>query len=392
MPKPAEFASLGAVVTLDTLRRDLRGELEAPADSRKFGQGWLSGVFALVLALGGLFLVICLRFPALFTVPEIRAVVDVALFRVALHVLLITAFVLAVVSLGLRKNKLLGLSAIVVTLAATALGGSRAQPIGELTSGVYFGLDWFLLNLALTGIVFLPLERAFGRRPQEVFRFEWREDLLYFLISSLLVQSLTYLTMAPASAVLHHTQWDALRNAVRGQPLWLQFVEIMFLTDFVQYWLHRAFHKVPFLWGFHSIHHSAPVLDWLAGSRMHFFEIVCLRATTILPTIVLGFDAAAMYAYLVVVYVYATYLHSNVRFDIEWLKPLIATPRFHHWHHGLEHEAVDVNFAIHFPILDRVFGTYHMPKGRWPAAYGVEQPPVPSGFAAQFAHPFRRRT
>jgi len=379
-------------VTLNTLRKDLRGELEAPREARRFGQGWISGVIALVLALGGLFLVVCLRFPATFTVPEIRGVVDVALFRVAVHVVLIAAFTLAVVSIVLRRSKLLGLTAIVATLAATALGGSRAQPVGELTSGVYFGLDWFLLNLTLTGVVFLPFERLFGRNPQPVFRFEWREDLLYFLISSLLVQSLTYLTMAPAGAILHHTRWDAMRTAVREQPLWLQFVEIMFLTDLVQYWLHRAFHKIPFLWGFHSIHHSAPVLDWLAGSRMHLFEIVCLRATTAIPMVVLGFDSAAMYTYLVVVYLYATYIHANVRFDVEWLKPLIVTPRFHHWHHGLEREAIDVNFAIHFPILDRVFGTYHMPAGRWPAAYGVESPPVPSGFVAQFAHPFRRRT
>jgi len=32
-------------------------------------------------------------------------------------------------------------------------------------------------------------------------------------------------------------------------------------------------------------------------------------------------------------------------------------PRFHHWHHGIEEEAIDVNFAIHFPWLDRLFGT-----------------------------------
>ena len=53
-------------------------------------------------------------------------------------------------------------------------------------------------------------------------------------------------------------------------------LEIMLLTDFVQYWFHRAFHRVPFLWGFHAVHHSAKAMDWLAGSRMHFFEIVAL--------------------------------------------------------------------------------------------------------------------
>lgn len=86
------------------------------------------------------------------------------------------------------------------------------------------------------------------------------------------------------------------------------------------------------------------------------------------------------------------YIHANVRFDIEWLKPLIVTPRFHHWHHGVEKEAIDVNFAIHFPIFDRLFGTYHMPAGRWPEGYGVGGHPVPPGFIRQFLYPFRRKS
>lgn len=367
----------------------LRADLEASQEDRRFGRGWISGALALFLALASLAAVLCLRFPDLFTVPEIRAAIDVAAFRIALLALLVLAFLLAVVSVALRQNRTLGFTAIVLVLVAVVLGGPRATETSELTSGIYFGLDWFFLNLAMTGIVFLPLERAFGRVPQSVFRHEWREDLLYFLLSSLLVQSLTYLTFAPSKLVLAHTEWDAIRAWVRGQPFWLQLLEIVFLTDLVQYGVHRLFHRLPFLWRFHAIHHSAPVLDWLAGSRMHLVEIVVLRATTVIPMQVLGFHEGALSAYLVLVYVYATWLHANLRFDVEWVKPVLATPRFHHWHHGLEREAVDVNFAIHFPLFDRLFGTYHMPKGRWPEAYGVGSHRVPSGFVAQFLDPLR---
>ena len=70
----------------------------------------------------------------------------------------------------------------------------------------------------------------------------------------------------------------------------------------------------------------------------------------------------------------------------------MATPRFHHWHHGIEPEAVDKNFAIHLPVLDWLFGTFHLPAGRWPSGYGVQTDrPVPDGFLRQLAHPFRRR-
>lgn len=247
-----------------------------------------------------------------------------------------------------------------------------------------------MLNLLSTGLVFVPLERAFGRRPQPLFGTEWREDLLYFCLSSLMVQGLTCLSLAPSLAIVAHTRWTGFRAGIAAQPLWLQVLEIMLLTDLVQYWVRRAFHRNAFLWGFHGVHHAAPALDRLAGSRMHVIEIVVLRAKTVIPTYVLGFRQPAPYAYLVFVYVYATYIHSNVRFDVEWVKPIV-TPRFHHWHRGIEPEAVDVNFAIHFPVLDRIFGTYHMPPGRWPSGYGVSSEAVPNGFARQLAFPFVRR-
>jgi sterol desaturase/sphingolipid hydroxylase (fatty acid hydroxylase superfamily) len=323
-------------------------------------------------------------------VPEIRSAIDVSLVRISLHFVLILGFILATVSLILRQNKLLGFTALLLILVAVALGGSNARISGELTSGIYFGLDWFILNLTLTGIVFLPLERLFRRNNQSVFRHEWREDLLYFLISSVMVQSFTYLSFAPSTLILAHSQLASIQAVIVSQPLWLQFFEIMFLTDLVQYWIHRLFHRVPWLWKFHAVHHSARSLDWLAGSRMHVVEIICLRGLTVIPMTVLGFEQSMIYLYLIVVYLYATYIHSNIRFDIEWLKPIIVTPRFHHWHHGIDKAAIDVNFSIHFPLFDRLFGTYYMPKGQWPSGYGVGGHPVPSGYWRQFVYPFTK--
>lgn len=375
---------------LNKLKNSLIQELEADRASTRFGAGWISGVLALFFALSGLMAVVCLRYPHVLTVPEIRSILDLGLFRIALHALLVAGFVLASMSLILRQNKILGFTALTLILIAVGLGSSNAQAAGELTSGIYFGVDWFILNLTLTGIVFLPLERLFRRQDQSVFRFEWREDLLYFLISSVMVQSLTFLSLAPSKFILANTQFSSMQALIAGQPLWLQFMEIMFLTDFVQYWLHRLFHQVPFLWRFHAIHHSAQKLDWLAGSRMHFVEIIFLRSLTVIPMNILGFEQSVIYAYLITVYLYSTYIHSNLKFDIEWLKPVIVTPRFHHWHHGIEKEAIDINFAIHFPLFDRLFGTYYMPEGRWPSGYGVANKPVPSGYLKQFAYPFSR--
>lgn len=366
-------------------------EMESLKAPTTFGSGWLSGVSALLLATIGLLSVLCLHYPNLLTVPEIQAAIDVSLFRVIIKIVLIAGFILSCISLILRQNKLLGMTAIVLVMIAIVMGGSASMAVYRTSGNIYFGLDWFLLNLIMTGVLFLPLERLFRLVEQSVFRTEWREDLFYFFISSIMIQSITYLSMIPATNILQFSDLAKVNELIAGQPIWVQFIEIMIFTDFVQYWLHRSFHMFPFLWRFHAIHHSAQALDWLAGSRMHFCEIICLRGATVIPMYILGFDNTALYSYIILVYLYATYVHSNLKFDIEFLKPFLVTPRFHHWHHGIEKEAIDVNFSIHFPLYDRLFGTYYMPKKKWPSGYGIKSNPVPAGYIKQFLYPFKKK-
>lgn len=49
---------------------------------------------------------------------------------------------------------------------------------------------------------------------------------------------------------------------------------MVLVADFTQYWVHRTFHTVPWLWRFHAIHHSAEEMDWLAGSRLHLVDVI----------------------------------------------------------------------------------------------------------------------
>ena len=74
---------------------------------------------------------------------------------------------------------------------------------------------------------------------------------------------------------------------------------------------------------------------------------------------------------------------------LKWLEQVLVTPRFHHWHHA--ERPIDKNFAIHFPWIDRLFGTYHLPPdGSWPPEVGIKGDPVPAEFGAQFTWPFKR--
>lgn len=377
---------------MKSFREQLVRDLEAPPAVRGFGSGWFSGFFGIVLAVIGLCFVAALRWQMTFAMPELTAIRDWSGFRALVHVTLLAAYGLALLSLILRPRKALGLTALLITLVATILGGANVQPHESNNWGIFFGLDFFAVNMVATGLMFAPLERIFPhRRDQRLFRPEWSEDLFYYLISSMLVQVITFLALAPSSYVNTHFVWlDGVQAGIGGLPWLVQFALAMVLTDLAQYWFHRLFHRIPFLWGFHAVHHSAKSMDWLAGARMHFVEIVLLRGVTSLPLLTLGFLPSVMQAYVAMVYVYASLVHANVRGDFDWLGKWVVVPRFHHWHHAIEAEGIDKNFAIHFPLLDRLFGTYYFPEGKWPSGYGVPEE-VPKSYLPQLRYPFVRK-
>ncbi len=366
-------------------------ELDSP--KKQFGTGWISGTLGLFLAVLGFATVLCFCFPQILTVDQARDFYanNIGWIRILLHVVLIAAFLLGITNVILRDQKTLGFVTLLLVLSASLMGGSKASSVLDGSSDLYLGLDFFMLNLILLGAIFIPIERLLKKVDQPILRYEWREDLFYFFVSTLFVQTLTYLSLNPSLTVLAATEWaSGIRSAIASQPLWLQFLEIMFLTDLVQYWVHRVFHQIPWLWRFHAVHHSAQAMDWLAGSRMHIAEVILLRAFTTLPMYVMGFAEGPLYAYIFFVYLLSVFIHSNIRIPFGWMRYIIATPRFHHWHHGVEKEAIDVNFAIHFPVIDMVFGTFHLPGNRWPDGYGIHGHPVPKGFWRQFLYPFVR--
>ncbi len=358
---------------------------------KALGRRWLPGIVALFLATLAAFAVACLRFPALLTTPELRAVYPMPLVRALIAGGIVLAAALGGLAVALGRGRRLGALALLVAFAAQLAGGAWVEVETPVARSHHLGLDWLALDLLLLVVIFVPLERAFARLPgQPVFRRGWRTDLGWFFVSHLLVQLVALATLAPALLLFRWAAWPALQQAVAAQPLLLQLVQAALVADLTQYAVHRTFHAVPALWRFHAIHHSSEALDWLAGSRLHLVDVVVTRAAAFVPLFVLGFDQAALAAYLVWVAAQATWIHANLRFRTSWLDHLLATPRFHHWHHAADPAARDKNFAVHFPWIDRLFGTHHLPAGAWPSRYGVLADEPPPGFAAQLVWPFRR--
>lgn len=88
---------------------DLKSDLEAPIEARRFGSGWFAGFFGLVLAIMGLCLVVSLRWPSWFAMPELQLLRDRWSFHALIHLVLVAAYALALLSLMLRRPKAIGM-------------------------------------------------------------------------------------------------------------------------------------------------------------------------------------------------------------------------------------------------------------------------------------------
>jgi sterol desaturase/sphingolipid hydroxylase (fatty acid hydroxylase superfamily) len=357
-----------------------------------FGEGRISAWLSITLGSSALLGVLCFRFPDHLTSPALRDTLYTADFaRHALLAGLVAAFVLGVVSFLLgRTHRRVAAAGIGSAFAALLLGGASVQA-GEITGqGMALGVDWFVLALLGSMLIFIPLEKAFAQKPLAVLRPEWRTDLAYFFVGHVLIQFYLLFTNSVSDSVFGWAHVDGLKELVRAWPLWAQFAAAVALADTCQHLVHRAYHRVPWLWRLHAVHHSAPHLDWLAGSRMHIGEVLMTRTAVVVPLYLAGFSEPALNAYVLLVGVQAVLAHANVNWRFGPLRYVLVTPQYHHWHHAKDPAYADANYAVHLPLIDLLFGTFRLPGNAWPERYGVLDPEVPRGFFRQLAYPFRR--
>ena len=350
---------------------------------------------AIALSLGFLCLlaVIAFHYPQYLTTPDLRHKYSVDVLRQALlgGLLIAGGLSLANVILGRKRN--LNIAAFVMVIAAVALGGSRV-PVGAFPDHTpYIGLDWFILDLLGSTVLFVVIEKLFPLyRGQSVFRFEWQTDMKHFAVNHFIVG----LALLIVNFLIHHAFGWLVSSKFQQMIAGIQFVPQLLLcvlvADMAQYWTHRAYHEVPFLWRFHAVHHSVKTMDWLAGSRQHMFELIFTRVCVLAPLYVLGFSEAVMNAYIIVVGFQAVFNHANVHLPWGPLKYVLVTPDFHHWHHASDDEAIDKNYAAHYAFLDYLFGTaVKSTKQRFPEKYGVVGDYMPEGFIRQQLFPFRKQ-
>jgi len=244
-----------------------------------------------------------------------------------------------------------------------------------------------LKAVLVIALIFIPLERLLPlREGQSPTRRHWLNDVVYLLFNGMIIRFGLLLVVGMALLVIQQIVPDALTAAVQSQPVWLQAIEVLVLADSGFYLAHRAFHAVPFLWRFHSIHHSIEEMDWLAAHRVHPVDQILTKSASFLPVFALGFSTSAILIFTLVYQWQSLFVHSNTRIRFGPLKWLLASPQFHHWHHANERAAFDKNFAAQLPFLDLLGGTLFMPDGM-PEKYGTDEP-VPQLYHQQLVYPF----
>lgn len=249
------------------------------------------------------------------------------------------------------------------------------------------GLQIFI-GLPIIALVFRILEQCRPLARQRLLRSGWLADVGYYVVGIFLGQFSGAACLGAMLFLRNATGLDLGRWA-SGQPGWLQVLEILLFSDFQGYLFHRLLHSNAWLWRFHKVHHSSRHMDWLAAARLHPVDKLLGDFVQFIPLLCLGFGDEPLLVYASILGFQMFLLHSNIRINLGPLRWIIAGPDFHQWHHCENPRAYNKNFSPHLVILDRLFGTAHMPADRArPWKYGVREM-APEGFWQQLVHPFR---
>jgi len=143
--------------------------------------------------------------------------------------------------------------------------------------------------------------------------------------------------------------------------------------DFLDYWTHRLLHLRGF-WDIHAVHHSDTDMNWTTTYRVHLIEPLMMQASYLLIAIFTGLPPLGAAAGFVVFTLYNAFVHLDLDIHFGPFTRVLATPRFHRWHHADTPDAYNTNFANIFAFWDVLFGTYRVP-GAYKGPLGFEGTP-----------------
>jgi sterol desaturase/sphingolipid hydroxylase (fatty acid hydroxylase superfamily) len=161
-----------------------------------------------------------------------------------------------------------------------------------------------------------------------------------------------------------------------SSKVWVQIVIAVVLLDLLTYALHRAFHRIPFLWRFHVVHHTDLDLDVSSASRFHTGEVLFSSVAKLGAVTVLGIPPAGLVVFEVAMLACAQFQHANIRIPAR-LEPILwrtlVPPAMHRLHHSPIRRDTDSNFGTILTLWDSLFGTFNRRAPDEQPSFGIPQ-------------------
>ena len=156
----------------------------------------------------------------------------------------------------------------------------------------------------------------------------WRKreivtDLCYWFIIPLFARFLRIGLLVMGAAFLFgiHTAdglvefYDDGHGPLAQLPLWLQAIIFLVGSDFMMYWIHRAFHR-PALWRYHAVHHSSEELDWISAARFHPINIFLGSVATDVVLLLAGISPNVLVFLGPFTIAHSAFVHANLNWTL----------------------------------------------------------------------------
>ncbi len=179
---------------------------------------------------------------------------------------------------------------------------------------------------------------------------------------------------------------------IQNLPVWTQLLILFVVADFIQWSVHVALHRIPWLWEFHKVHHSVKEMGYAAHFRFHFMETVFYKTAQYIPLAMIGFGIQEF----IIVHLFTLLIghlnHANLGWGYGFLGYLFNSPKMHIWHHAKvlpKNKPYGMNFGISLSIWDYLFGTAFIPEEGRDIELGFDDDEnYPEDFIGQMKAPF----
>ncbi|MEQ9363017.1 MAG: sterol desaturase family protein, partial [Leptospirales bacterium] len=244
-----------------------------------------------------------------------------------------------------------------------------AEVLSSLLRPAWTNYFYWLLGVSLAFWLLEVLKP--WREKQAVFRRDFALDAWYMFFNLFVFPLLGF---AGVSALAEFALLRGLGVATAAElrlvsvahwPAWAQILVLFVARDFAQWWVHRALHRVPWLWEFHKVHHSVQEMGFAAHLRYHWMENVVYRVLEYLPLALLGFGPVNFFLVYLTSLIIGHWNHANFKFELGPLKYIFNSPQMHIWHHAREipgGRRYGVNYGLSLSVWDYLFATACVPR------------------------------